>query len=417
MEYVMSNVPKLRFKEFGGEWEKKDFGNIYSFLQTNSFSRALLNYENGEIKNIHYGDIHTKFKSNFYLKNENVPYINSEVDICKIKDESYCKEKDLVIADASEDYKDIGKAIEIINLNDEKLLAGLHTYIARDEKNVMAKGFSGYLMQTQDIRLQMMKLATGISVLGISKGNLLQIKINIPSKPEQEKIASFLTLVDTKIEQLTKKETLLQEYKKGVMNKIFNQEIRFKDDDGSEFPEWEEKKLKEIASFFSGGTPTSTNKNYYNGHIPFIGSGKINSDTVEQFITSEALASSSAKMVNVGDLLYALYGATSGQVAISKINGAINQAILCIRSKENLAFLYYWLLLEQDNIISTYLQGGQGNLSAQIIKNLKIKIPCLEEQTKIANFLSSIDKKIELTTKEFNSTKEFKKALLQQMFV
>ena len=123
------NVPKLRFKEFSGEWEEKKFADIYDFFQTNSFSRALLNYESGDVKNIHYGDIHTKFKSNFFINKEEVPFINTEIDISKIKDENYCQIKDLIIADASEDYNDIGKAIEIIELNGEKLVAGLHTYI------------------------------------------------------------------------------------------------------------------------------------------------------------------------------------------------------------------------------------------------------------------------------------------------
>ncbi|WP_404316994.1 restriction endonuclease subunit S [Malaciobacter canalis] len=411
------NIPKLRFKEFSGEWEEKYFGDIYSFLQTNSFSRALLNYEDGDVKNIHYGDIHTKFKSNFYIQDETVPYINQDVDLTKIKEENYCKEKDLVIADASEDYKDIGKAIELIDLNNEKLLAGLHTYIARDDKDKMALGFSGYFMQTHNVRVQMMKMATGISVLGISKGNLNKLELTIPQKQEQEKIASFLSSIDKKINQLSKKDELLQNYKKAMMQKIFSQKLRFKKEDGSDYTKWEEKKLKEIATFFSGGTPSSTNKNYYNGDIPFIGSGKINSDNVEQFITSDALENSSAKMVNVGDLLYALYGATSGQVAISKIRGAINQAVLCIRSEENLAFLYFWLSFKQDNIISTYLQGGQGNLSAQIIKDLKINLPYIEEQTKIANFLSSLDTKISQNRKALEETQKFKKALLQKMFV
>lgn len=120
------------------------------------------------LKNLHYGDIHTKFKAHFYILNEKVPFINEAVDISKIAKETYCKEGDLIIADTSEDYKDIGKAVEIINLDNQKLVAGLHTYIARDLTNRFALGFKGYLMQTHDIRIQMMKLATGISVLGIT---------------------------------------------------------------------------------------------------------------------------------------------------------------------------------------------------------------------------------------------------------
>ena len=128
--------------------------------------------------------------------------------------------------------------------------------------------------------------------------------------------------------------------------------LRFKEFDG----DWESKKLGTFAKTFSGGTPTSSNKDYYNGDIPFIKSGEISCTCTEQFINQKGLDSSSAKMVNQGDLLYALYGATSGQVAISQIHGAINQAVLCIRSEQNTVFLYNFFLLAKDDILSTYLQ-------------------------------------------------------------
>jgi len=188
--------------------------------------------------------------------------------------------------------------------------------------------------------------------------------------------------------------------------------LRFKEFEG----EWVEKRLGEIATFFSGGTPTSTNKDYYSGTIPFIGSGNIKSEKVEQFISEEALKNSSSKMVKVGDLLYALYGATSGEVAISKINGAINQAVLCIRSSENVYFLYYWLSLKKEKILTKYLQGGQGNLSAKIIKNLCLLLPQKQEQQKIATFLSTIDQKIEQLTKKKTLLESYKKGVMQKIF-
>jgi type I restriction enzyme, S subunit len=136
-----------------------------------------------------------------------------------------------------------------------------------------------------------------------------------------------------------------------------------------------------------------------------------------QFITERGLKGSSAKMVNVGDLLYALYGATSGTVAISKINGAINQAVLCIRSELNTYFLYSYLQFEKEAILENYLQGGQGNLSAEIIKSLNIPYPSQKEQTKIANFLTAIDDKISNAQAQLAAVKQYKQGLLQQMFV
>ena len=215
---------ELRFKDADGkdfaDWEVKTFESIYDFVRTNSFSRNLLNYESGNIKNIHYGDIHTKFNSLFDLKNENVPFINQDVDVSKIKVEDYCKEGDLIIADASEDYNDVGKSMEIIRLHNEKLVAGLHTYIARP-KIAMALGFSCYLMQSWDLRKKIMKIATGISVLGISKANLGKLVFNLPSLPEQQKIAHFLSQLDEQIQQTRQQLAHLQDYKKGLLQQLF----------------------------------------------------------------------------------------------------------------------------------------------------------------------------------------------------
>ena len=181
--------------------------------------------------------------------------------------------------------------------------------------------------------------------------------------------------------------------------------------------DWGIKKFEEFAKFFSGGTPLTSKPEYYSGNIPFIKSGEIYFDKTEQYISEEGLQSSSAKMVNIGDLLYALYGANSGEVAISKINGAINQAILCIRNDidSDTVFLYNFLLSQKESIISTYLQGGQGNLSAEIIKSLSIPLPPLPEQKAIAQVLSTADAAIHTTEKLIAQKELRKKWLMQQL--
>lgn len=223
MQQIFSQ--ELRFKDDDGRdypaWVEKVMGDVFTFIQTNSFSRELLNYEDGLVKNIHYGDIHTKFKSNFKIDNEKVPFVNPTVDLSKIPESCYCKEGDLVIADASEDYADVGKAIEISSLQNQKLLSGLHTYIARDLSKQMALGFSGYLMQTESVRLQIKILATGVSVLGISKGSLAKVKLKVPSKPEQTKIANFLTSIDDKINNAQTQLAAVKQYKQGLLQQMF----------------------------------------------------------------------------------------------------------------------------------------------------------------------------------------------------
>jgi type I restriction enzyme S subunit len=193
---------------------------------------------------------------------------------------------------------------------------------------------------------------------------------------------------------------------------VHTPQLRFPEFSGA----WNTHSIGKIGTFFSGGTPASSNKDYYSGTIPFIGSGKISSESVKQHITQEALDSSSAKIVNEGDLLYALYGATSGAVALSKINGAINQAVLCIRTNENKFFLKTWLEKNKERILGTYLQGGQGNLSAQIVKSLKLNLPTKPEQQKIAAFLTAVDNKIEQLSKKQALLGEYKKGLMQQIF-
>jgi type I restriction enzyme, S subunit len=218
-------APKLRFKDENGKaypkWEEKLYEDIFSFYTTNSFSRENLNYETGEVKNIHYGDIHTKFSSRFEVNEEVVPYINANIDLSKVKEENYCKEGDLVIADASEDYADIGKTIELIKLNKEKVIAGLHTFLARPNKAKMHKGFSGYLVQAPYVRKQVMTIAQGTKVLSLSPGRLGKVKLEIPCTEEQQKIASYLSSLDTKIESVATQITQSQTFKKGLLQQMF----------------------------------------------------------------------------------------------------------------------------------------------------------------------------------------------------
>ena len=182
--------------------------------------------------------------------------------------------------------------------------------------------------------------------------------------------------------------------------------------------DWEVKKFNKFSKFYSGGTPLTSKSEYYGGEIPFIKSGEIYYDRTEQFLTQEGLNNSSAKLVYRGDLLYALYGANSGEVAISQLEGAINQAILCIQQNKDEAetiYLYNYLKLEKSNIINKFLQGGQGNLSADIIKNLQIPLPPLPEQKKIADCLSTWDVAIEKQNALINALTDRKKALMQQL--
>ncbi len=180
--------------------------------------------------------------------------------------------------------------------------------------------------------------------------------------------------------------------------------------------EWENKRIGDIGKFFSGGTPSSSRKDFYGGEIPFIRSGEIHSDKTELFLTQEGYKNSSAKMVEVGDILLALYGANSGDISISQMRGAINQAILCIRT--NVAPVFFKSVWEKhaQKILNTYLQGGQGNLSADIVKKITISIPSQIEQAKIAALFSHLDERISIQNRLIEDLKKLRCAVSNKLF-
>lgn len=182
--------------------------------------------------------------------------------------------------------------------------------------------------------------------------------------------------------------------------------------------DWEQRKLKDIADSYSGGTPSVGQKKYYEGNIPFIRSAEINSNSTELFLSEEGLKNSSAKIVAEGDILYALYGATSGEVGRSRLNGAINQAILAIQphAEFDSEFIMQWLRKSKKAIISKYLQGGQGNLSGTIVTGLEINLPTYSEQKIIGEYFQHIDNLITLHQRKLDQLKTLKKYFLQNMF-
>lgn len=255
----------------------------------------------------------------------------------------------------------------------------------------------------------------------ISYSQFSSVKVPYPrSFKEQQKIADCLSSIDELIDAESRKLKALEKYKKGLMQKLFPAEgktlpeWRFPEFQGC--GEWKSKSIGKACKMFSGGTPDTSKKEFYGGAIPFIRSAEINKSSTELFITEEGFKNSSAKMVKKGDILIALYGANSGEVALSKIDGAINQAILCLRHETNNVFVYHYFTHMKNWIISKYIQGGQGNLSGQIIKSVNLYFPKAEEQQKIADFLSEIDTMITGQSNKVEQLKAHKKGLMQGLF-
>lgn len=239
----------------------------------------------------------------------------------------------------------------------------------------------------------------------------------MPLLKEQKKIAEILATQDKAIELQARKIEELKRFKKGCLEKMFPRK-------GQKVPEkrfpgftddWEQRKLGGVTTSYSGGTPTVGVKEYYDGQIPFIRSAEINSESTELFISEKGLNVSSARLVSKGDILYALYGATSGEVGRARLEGAINQAILAIKPMDNYdaEYLSQWLRKSKQNIVETYLQGGQGNLSGAIVKELIVDFPSYNEQQIIGQYFANLHRLITLHQRKLDEMKKQKKALMQ----
>ncbi len=259
------------------------------------------------------------------------------------------------------------------------------------------------------------------------------LNLNLPDSPEQQKIAAFLSAVDKKIQQLTHKKELLGQYKKGVMQKIFSQEIRFKpalsevegDENGKDYPDWEAKLLGDIVlEYRLGGNYTNSETVTDNPLIKMgnLGRGKINLDKIEYISKEEQIDSQDE--IKYGDLFFNTRNTLElvGKVAIWKneLPEAYYNSNLMLLSFDNNFFMNYRLNSYEG--VKGLRRFATGTTSVAAIYSrdllrLKLAIPFSDEQQKIAEFLSSIDDKIDTTQDRINQTQQFKKGLLQQMFV
>lgn len=266
------------------------------------------------------------------------------------------------------------------------------------------------------------EMKTSSAIPHISPADIRNFPLSLPEDSNERRlVASYFTSLDSQISASTSRLASLKQMKAASLQAMFPQEgenvpkIRFKGFEG----EWNISRLGDFSTSFSGGTPTAGVAEFYGGEIPFIRSGEIHENRTELFLTEAGINNSSAKVVEKGTLLYALYGATSGEVGISKIKGAINQAILAIYPNKsvNKIFLSNYLQLKKQRIVGEFLQGGQGNLSGALVKSILVTYPSLEEQQAIASYFTSLDRQISLQSQRLEKLKQIKSACLDKMFV
>lgn len=268
-------------------------------------------------------------------------------------------------------------------------------------------------------------LTQGTGIPHVDRNVLMDIRIPRPPLPEQHKIASILSKVD---EQISQTEAIIEktkELKRGLMQQLLTKGIghtKFKKTEIGEIPEeWDVKKVSDTCKTYAGGTPSRSNKSYYNGSILWVKSGEIDqrfiTDTEER-ITEDALANSSAKLVPKDTVLVAMYGATAGKVGVLKKEGTTNQAVLAVIPKNNTfdyLFMYYLLTSKTNKIISTTQGTGQPNLSKGLIDNVKVQVPLLEEQKNITAILFKVDDQLSQNQSYLSHLQELKKGLMQDL--
>ena len=293
-------------------------------------------------------------------------------------------------------------------------------------KKGLSNDYLCHYMLSPYFQKEIQKKSIGTTVKGISNKALNKLQINYPCPSEQQKIADFLSSVDKKIEQLTRKKELLEKYKTGMMQKLFpkageqHPELRFKDENGQNYPYWDEKKLEQISEIIGGGTPASEIEEFWEGEINWFTPTEIRSKYVSSSnrrITKLGLKKSSAKLLTKGSILFTSR-ATIGEVSFNLEEASTNQGFQNFTEiKANSEFLYQWLKRNK----KIFLRKSQGSTFLEIgkseIKKVKINLPTKHEQQKIANFLSAIDDKITKVEGKLTKAQTFKKGLLQQMFV
>ena len=370
-------VPKLRFRQFKSDWEKlflKDITKINQGLQIAISERYTEPIEGG----------------NFYITNEFLREGSKKKYFIKdAPDSVLCSNDDILMTRTGNTGQVVTGVAGAFHNNFFK--------IKYSEK--CSKWFLFFFLNSHKTQDNILKLAGTSTIPDLNHGDFYKIGINLPSLPEQQKIASFLSAVDKKIQQLGRKKELLKTYKKGVIQKLFSQEIRFKDENGRDFPEWEKKRIGQLLKIGSGRDYKRLNP----GRIPVYGTGGI--------------------MTYVDDSLY-----DGESVGIGR-KGTIDKPVFLRGKFWTVDTLFYthsfnqvlpnfvYSLFQQINWKKHNEASGVPSLSKNTIEKIKIMVPCIQEQQKIADYLSAIDKKIEAVSQQIEKTQTFKKGLLQQMFV
>ena len=400
-------APLLRFTEFTDDWEETTLENLAE-VERGKFSVRPRNdprYFDGEMPFVQTGDV---AGSDMYLKGYSQTLNADGIKVSKV----FPADTILITIAA--------------NIGDTTItryaVACPDSVVAIQSKKDKANTI--FLKNLIDLQKEVLdSQATQNAQKNINLQVLKPLELFAPSIEEQTKIASFLSNVDEKISQLTQKHALLSQYKQGMMQKLFSQQLRFKADDGSEFGEWEEKIIGEIANIKRGASPRPITDTKWFDEDSKVGwvrisdvskSKKVLVET-EQYLSIAGIKKS--RFIPKGNIIMSIC-ATIGKPIYTGFDVCIHDGFVVFSElKAWYEYTYYYLEWIEKNWYQYGQSGTQVNLNSDIVSNEIFPFPCLEEQTKIANFLSAIDQKIEVVAQQIEQAKTWKKGLLQQMFV
>ena len=404
-------APKLRFKEFDGDWTKYKIAEATEYLVDGThFSPKSTD---GEFKYITSKNIR-----NDGLDLTNISYISKD------EHESIYKRCKVQLGDIllTKDGANTGNCC--LNTLDEEFSLLSSVAVLRGKKQSFDNKFILQILQSDLGQNTIVSSMSGQAITRITLTKLKDYSFHFPEFTEQTKIATFLSAVDEKISQLSQKLHLLSQYKQGMMQKLFSQQLRFKADDGSEFAEWEDKRISEIASYRRGsfpqpyGLPEWLDENGF----PFVQVYDVADNMLlkdKTKIKISQLAANQSVFAKTGTLIITIQGSI-GRVAKMQYDAYVDRTLLIFQSYSmpiNTDYFKYALYL-LFNIEKEKADGGIiKTITKETLSKFNIGIPCLEEQTKIANFLSAIDQKIDVVSEQLEQAKLWKKGLLQQMFV
>ena len=406
----LKKIPKMRFPEFEGEWERKKLGVVSTKIGDGLHGTPMYQENTG----IHFINGNNLIDGKIFIT-ENTKEVPSEV---RLKNEKGLTKNTLLISIN-------GTIGNIARYNDENIMLGKSVGYFIFENDC---SFYFHLLNTNNVQNHFVSELTGTTIKNLSLKTLRETEISYPTLPEQTRIASFLTSIDQKISQLKQKKALLEQYKKGIMQKLFSQELRFKDENGEEYPKWEKKKLCDIGVFKNG--INKSNEDFGFGY-PFI--------NLMDVFGKPTISNLKLDLVNANEKELQLYDLKKGDVLFIRSSvkkEGVGETSLILEDLPNTVFIWFLIRFRdekhrlnlnfkkycfahkkfRESLISLSTTSANTNINQVSLNDLEISLPTIPEQNKIANFLSSIDKKISHTQTQIQQTEQYKKGLLQKMF-